>query len=73
MYAPTVKALPFAASAGGKRSESGWPATFWNDLPTADWRSDHDRGKEFAKLTLGAILADQCSRRPRARANFRVH
>jgi len=61
LYAPSVKSLPFA-SVG--KNEFGWPDTFWADVPTNDYQADRERGRQFAKLTIAAIIADQATPRP---------
>jgi hypothetical protein len=58
MFAPSVKTLPFVS---GEWKNDYWPESMWIDVPTDDFCADIDRGKHFAKLTLGALMADQCN------------
>jgi hypothetical protein len=53
---PTVKTLPFVSK---EWKNEYWPKSMWADVPTDDFRGDRARGRHFAKLTLGAIMADR--------------
>ena len=56
LFAPSVKALPFVSR---EWRNDYWPESMWVDVPTDDYRADYERGKHFAALTLGALIADQ--------------
>jgi hypothetical protein len=58
MLAPSVKALPFVSS---QWANDYWPEAMWTDVPTDDHRTDRERGKHYAALTIGALVADQCN------------
>jgi hypothetical protein len=57
MFAPSVKTLPFVSA---EWHNEYWPESMWIDVPTDNYPADHKRGKHFAGLTIGALMADQC-------------
>jgi hypothetical protein len=56
LLAPSLMALPFISNT----DECG---VQWNDVPTGDYRADHERGEHFAAMAIEAIAHDQCSPR----------
>jgi hypothetical protein len=57
-FKTAMKMLPFVSP---KWKNEYWPESMWMDEPTDNHLADCERGREFAKLTLGAMLADgQC-------------
>jgi hypothetical protein len=58
LFAPSVKTLPFVSV---EWKNDYWPESMWTDVPTDDWRADRERGEHFARLTIGALMADRCS------------
>ena len=56
MFCPSVKALPFVSA---EWKNDYWPESMWADVPTSNYSADHKRGKDFANLTLGAMMADR--------------
>lgn len=57
--ATMVKILPFTSW-----GSEYWPDKMWADVPTNDYRTDRERGKRFAKMTLMAMTADRAIARP---------
>ena len=56
MFAPSVKRLPFVST---EWHNEYWPESMWVDVPTDDHPADNKRGEHFAKLTIGALMADR--------------
>lgn len=56
MFTPSAKKLPFVSA---EWENEYWPKSMWTDVPTDDYQADLKRGKHFAKLTIGALMADR--------------
>ncbi len=66
IFGPSLFALPFVTLPTEQCSEWGefWRKTvMWNDDPTTDGCADHQRGKEYARMAVAAILHDRASSR----------
>lgn len=59
MVAPSVRHLPFV-TLKSKRPRAG-ATNYWNDVPTGNGRNDFRRGKQYAALTIKAMIADGCA------------
>ncbi len=57
--APSVRRLPFV-TLKSKHSTAG-ATNYWNDVPTGNGRIDFRRGKQYAALTIKAMIADGCA------------
>jgi hypothetical protein len=62
-FNPTYNLLPFVTRSPISRA-CDVPLSFWNDVPTRGRKSDHARGRDYARLALAAIAADDSSSRP---------
>jgi hypothetical protein len=58
IFAPSVRALPFVSLSD--ENPFGPPLSYWNDVPTEDFRTDFKRGRHYADMTISAIDADDC-------------
>jgi len=58
-HAPSIKKLPFVVAHDERLT---MPAmNYWNDEPSGIPAHDWKRGKDFARLTIEAMIADGCS------------